>query len=125
MFSADSRTLKSEIDVQKSAIAPTIPRAAACRCTVRTACTIGDEERARRVARSGLSLLHEGERRGEALAQLEVALPEGSVFVVVHGERLIAATTAPEPTVGLVFYDLKSCLRDLDREPEPAAEGGE
>jgi predicted regulator of Ras-like GTPase activity (Roadblock/LC7/MglB family) len=89
------------------------------------ASTIGDEERARRVARSGLSLLHEGERRGEALAQLEVALPEGSVFVVVHGERLIAATTAPEPTVGLVFYDLKSCLRDLDREPEPAAEGGE
>jgi hypothetical protein len=26
---------------------------------------------------------------------------------------MIAATTSPEPTVGLVFYDLKSCLRSL------------
>jgi hypothetical protein len=31
---------------------------------------------------------------------------------------MIAATTAPEPTVGLVFYDLKSCLRGLAEEPE-------
>ena len=38
----------------------------------------------------------------------------GSVFVVRDGERLIAATTRPEPTVGLVFYDLKSCLRSID-----------
>jgi hypothetical protein len=29
---------------------------------------------------------------------------------------LIAATTTPEPTVGLVFYDLKSCLRSLGEE---------
>ena len=36
----------------------------------------------------------------------------GSVFVVRDGERMIAATTRPEPTVGLVFYDLKHCLRD-------------
>jgi hypothetical protein len=29
------------------------------------------------------------------------------------------ATTAPDPTVGLVFYDLKSCLRgSADAEPE-------
>ncbi len=34
------------------------------------------------------------------------------------GERLIAATTTPEPTVGLVFYDLKTCLRSID-EPAP------
>jgi hypothetical protein len=35
------------------------------------------------------------------------------------GERRIAATTAPDPTVGLVFYDLKSCLRSLDEEEKP------
>ena len=40
------------------------------------------------------------------------------MFVVGHDDRLIAATTPPEPTVGLVFYDLKSCLRELG-EPEP------
>jgi hypothetical protein len=39
--------------------------------------------------------------------------------VVRDGDRLIAATTQPEPTVGLVFYDLKSCLRDLDTPAAP------
>ena len=33
------------------------------------------------------------------------------------GDRLIAATTTPEPTVGLVFYDLKTCLRSIDEAP--------
>jgi len=31
---------------------------------------------------------------------------------VRDGDRRIAATTVANPTVGLVFYDLKSCLRD-------------
>jgi hypothetical protein len=48
------------------------------------------------------------------VAQLEAATPVGSVFVVRDGDRLIAATTTPEPTVGLVFYDLKTCLRSID-----------
>jgi hypothetical protein len=42
------------------------------------------------------------------------------VFVVRDGERTIAATTTPEPTVGLVFYDLKTCLRSIDDPPAPA-----
>jgi hypothetical protein len=40
------------------------------------------------------------------------------VFVVRDEERLIAATTGPGPTAGLVFYDLKSALRSL-AEPPP------
>ncbi len=56
---------------------------------------------------------------GDEFAQLEVALQAGSVFVVRDGDRLIAATTPPEPTVGLVFYDLKSCLRDLEAPAAP------
>jgi|ERR671935_885781 predicted regulator of Ras-like GTPase activity (Roadblock/LC7/MglB family) len=94
--------------------------------------TLADEERSRRVAHEATELLRDAEnRRGDRgarvdqagatgdFAQLEVALRAGSVFVVRDEERLIAATTPPDPTVGLVFYDLKSCLRDLAA-PEPA-----
>src|SRR6188472_4757287 len=52
-----------------------------------------------------------GNEEGE-LAQAEIATGDGSVFLVRDEERTIAATTGPEPTVGLVFYDLKSCLRN-------------
>jgi len=51
-------------------------------------------------------------------AQLEAATVDGSVFVVREGERTIVATTIPEPTVGLVFYDLKTCVRQIE-EPKP------
>jgi predicted regulator of Ras-like GTPase activity (Roadblock/LC7/MglB family) len=54
---------------------------------------------------------------GGAVNQLEVATGEGSVFVVRDGARIIAATTSADPTVGLVFYDLKSCLRDAGEKP--------
>ena len=38
------------------------------------------------------------------------------------GTAMIAASTGAEPTAGLVFYDLKSCLRAVARaEPKPAA----
>jgi predicted regulator of Ras-like GTPase activity (Roadblock/LC7/MglB family) len=59
---------------------------------------------------------------GDDLTQLEVATGDGSVFVVREGEHTVAATTSPEPTVGLVFYDLKTCLRAVARpEEEPPA----
>jgi predicted regulator of Ras-like GTPase activity (Roadblock/LC7/MglB family) len=89
------------------------------------ASTFADDQRAKDVAEEAEALLTEAEQRrdagGEAaeFAQLEVALQGGSVFVVRDGDRLIAATTQPEPTVGLVFYDLKSCLRDLDTPAAP------
>jgi predicted regulator of Ras-like GTPase activity (Roadblock/LC7/MglB family) len=83
-----------------------------------------DDERAKKAASAAEQLLSDAEQRrgsdgGGELAQLEVALQDGSVFVVRHGERLIAATTPPDPTVGLVFYDLKSALRELESPPEP------
>jgi predicted regulator of Ras-like GTPase activity (Roadblock/LC7/MglB family) len=87
--------------------------------------TLADEERAKRIADEAEALLAEAEQQrhradgaGE-FAQLEVALQGGSVFVVRDGDRLIAATTPPEPTVGLVFYDLKSCLRELEAPAAP------
>ena len=82
-----------------------------------------DDERAGRLAETALDLLKAAEEArpegAEPLAQLDVALRDGSVFVVADDDRLIAATTAPEPTVGLVFYDLKSCLRGLAEESKP------
>jgi predicted regulator of Ras-like GTPase activity (Roadblock/LC7/MglB family) len=86
--------------------------------------TVGDDDRAKQLATEAEALLDEAEHRrnadGEAqFAQLEVALRGGSVFVVRDGDRLIVATTPPEPTVGLVFYDLKSTLRELAAEPAP------
>jgi predicted regulator of Ras-like GTPase activity (Roadblock/LC7/MglB family) len=65
-------------------------------------------------------------RNGVEPAQLEVAAEEGSVFVLREGGRTIVATTGSRPTVGLVFYDLKSALRSLEpvkprAKPKPRA----
>jgi predicted regulator of Ras-like GTPase activity (Roadblock/LC7/MglB family) len=86
------------------------------------ASTLAEESRARELARAANELVSAAETvrslGGEALTQLEVATGEGSVFVVRDGDRTIVATTSPEPTVGLVFYDLKSCLRSAaDQQP--------
>jgi predicted regulator of Ras-like GTPase activity (Roadblock/LC7/MglB family) len=84
-----------------------------------------DDERAGRLAGSALELLRvaEEQRPGpeEGLVQLDVALRDGVVVLVAESDRLIAATTAPEPTAGLVFYDLKSCLRSLGGESSAKA----
>ena len=52
------------------------------------------------------------------VTRVEVELEDGAVFVLRDGGRTIAATTGPDPTSGLVVYDLRTCLRELD-EPEP------
>ncbi len=82
--------------------------------------TLAADGSAKRVAEAAARLLEEavavaGGRPGE-LSHVEAATPGGSVFVVRDGGRTIAATTRPEPTVGLVFYDLKSCLRSIEVE---------
>jgi predicted regulator of Ras-like GTPase activity (Roadblock/LC7/MglB family) len=75
------------------------------------ASSLPDAAAAGRLAEGARGLLEAAERLRPGLAQLEAATRAGSVFVVRDGERTIAATTSPEPTVGLVFYDLKTCLR--------------
>jgi predicted regulator of Ras-like GTPase activity (Roadblock/LC7/MglB family) len=82
--------------------------------------TLADEARAADLARAAAELLDAADdvqAGGGTLTQLDAATLDGSVFVVRDGARRIAATTAPEPTVGLVFYDLKSCLRNVDEAP--------
>src|SRR5881227_1517129 len=67
-----------------------------------------------RLADGAKRLVEAAEAMRPGVAQLEAATLGGSVFVVRDGDRVIAATTSPEPTVGLVFYDLKTCLRSID-----------
>jgi predicted regulator of Ras-like GTPase activity (Roadblock/LC7/MglB family) len=76
-------------------------------------------EEAARLADAARALVAAADELRPDVAQLEAATADGSVFVVRDGARLIAATTTPEPTVGLVFYDLKTCLRAV--EPGDAA----
>lgn len=59
----------------------------------------------------------------EPVSQVEVATPDGHVFVVADGTWIVAAVTDADPTVGLVFYDLKTALRTVReaRPSEPAA----
>jgi len=80
--------------------------------------SIVDDDRAGRLAAKALELFRAAEQHGEQeLVQLDAAVADGTVFVVRDADRLIAATTGPEPTVGLVFYDLKTCLRGFGEEP--------
>ena len=87
------------------------------------ASTLDDADRSAQLVRAAVDLLGAADERsesgGRALTQLEAALREGSVFVVRAERRSIVAITSPEPTSGLVFYDLKTCLRSL---AEPTSE---
>ena len=86
-----------------------------------TGSNLSDATAAERLAAAAKRLVDEAQALREDVAQLEVATLAGSVFVVRDGERMIAATTTPEPTVGLVFYDLKTCLRSVEEPKKPAA----
>ena len=90
------------------------------------ASTFSDEARGARVADAARRLLRAAEETrpdgGDALTQLQAATAAGSVFVVRDERRLVAAVTGRDPTTGLVFYDLKTCLRLLgEGEDEPGA----
>jgi hypothetical protein len=83
------------------------------------ASTFAEEARADAIAKEARELLRAAAGPPGDPSQVEVAFHEGCVFVVADGERLVAAVTGREPTAGLVFYDLKTCLR-VSGEPEPA-----
>ena len=94
------------------------------------ASTLADGAAAKRLADAAAGLVgaaasvpHESDE-GDGLVQLEAATLEGSVFVVLDGVRAAAAVTTVQPTAGLVFFDLKGCLRaaateEGDGKPRP------
>ncbi len=58
----------------------------------------------------------------EPVVQVEVSSADGHVFVVCDANWIVAAVTDADPTVGLVFYDLKTALRTV-REAGPSSNG--
>jgi predicted regulator of Ras-like GTPase activity (Roadblock/LC7/MglB family) len=79
------------------------------------ASTFSDASAGERFAEAAAELLRSAagpEREGaQELVQLQGLTPQGSVFVVRDGNHLVAAVTGRDPIVGLVFFDLKTCLR--------------
>jgi hypothetical protein len=51
---------------------------------------------------------------GREVTRVEVELAEGAFFVVHEGGRTVAARTGPNPTSGLVVYDLRTCAQGID-----------
>jgi hypothetical protein len=88
--------------------------------------TLADGERSQAVAREARELLSGAVGPAGDPTQVQVSFEEGCVFVVADGVRLVAAVTGRDPTAGLVFYDLKTCLRVSGEEaaPKKAAAGG-
>jgi hypothetical protein len=79
-----------------------------------------DDARAASLAQTARQLLDAASGiRGEGspVARVEVSFPEGGLFVVRDGERVVAATTTPEPPAALVLYDLRSVLKATVPEP--------
>ena len=98
------------------------------------ASTLPGEERSKLFVDAARTLLHAARAatsREAPLVQLEAATLQGSVLIVADGDLAAAAVTGESPTVGLVFYDLKSCLRaartpgDGDGKPRPKARNRE
>ena len=83
--------------------------------------TLADGDALAKGAAELLAAADELKTGDSTLTQLEIATGDGSLFVVREGKTTIAATTAPEPTVGLVFYDLKSALRSVKPKPRTRA----
>jgi len=76
----------------------------------------GTPERGEKLARVAAELLvaaADVRPDGPAVTRVEVALEGGSLFVVRERGRTAVATTVPEPTAGLVVYDLRTALRRL------------
>lgn len=87
------------------------------------ASTLADEVRAKAIATNAVALLESARDTANGareLTQVQAATREGCVFVVRDERHVLAAVTGPDPTVGLVFYDLKTTLRAVGVEPEKA-----
>jgi predicted regulator of Ras-like GTPase activity (Roadblock/LC7/MglB family) len=86
--------------------------------TVEAAHTARDE-RARSLASAGEGLLAAAaELRPSAppVERVHVDVARGSIVIVRDTDRTIVATTVPEPTVGLVAFDLRTALRRIREE---------
>ena len=73
-----------------------------------------------RLAGAGTALARVADERfaeQRRVTQLEVALREGSVFLVRGDGQSIVARTPPRPASGLVLHDLATCLGAIATKP--------
>jgi hypothetical protein len=78
---------------------------------------VSSEAAAASLAASTLELVAAAEDLGAdggEVTRVEVELDEGAFFVVREGGRIVAATTGPNPTSGLVVYDLRACAQAIE-----------
>jgi predicted regulator of Ras-like GTPase activity (Roadblock/LC7/MglB family) len=81
------------------------------------AATPEDDAASAALARAALDVLataFELRSSPQEVTRVEVELEEGALFVLREGGRTIAAVTGPEPTAGLVAYDLRTCLERIE-----------
>ena len=86
------------------------------------ASTLEDPASESALARSTLELMAAAfglNEQPREVTRVEVELESGAFIALRDGGRTIAATTGPQPTSGLVVYDLRTCLEGIT-EPEPA-----
>ncbi len=50
---------------------------------------------------------------GRDVTRVEVELDGGAFFVIREGGHTVGATTGPDPTSGLVVYDLRTCAQAI------------
>ena len=80
------------------------------------ASTLEDPARTASLASSTLKLIaaaFELSPQAREVTRVEVELEDGAFFALREGGRTIAATTAAQPTAGLVVYDLRICLQGI------------
>jgi predicted regulator of Ras-like GTPase activity (Roadblock/LC7/MglB family) len=91
------------------------------------ASTLSDGERSSAIAANALALLEgasDTANGARAPTHVQAVTREGCVFVVRDDRHVLAAVTGPDPTSGLVFYDLKTTLKTLAEEaPKPKRRG--
>ena len=83
------------------------------------ASTHEDPTRSGALASSALELVAAASDLGspeQAVTRAEVELEDGALFVLREADLTIAATTGPQPTSGLVVYDLRTCLQGIEPE---------
>ena len=74
----------------------------------------GDGDRLASAGRELLEAAEEDFGGRRSVTKLEVALREGSVFVVRERGLVLVARTSPGAASALVLYDLGSCLQSID-----------
>jgi len=82
---------------------------------------------------AGLGAKRAADMESSPLTQLVIESGGGTVFLVREADEagiVVLATAKKDSRIGLVFYDMKTCIRDAQEEPEadtdaPAADAGE